>query len=194
MIRSKFVLALFLVAIMRCTGLTVQFSNKKSTKSIECFTKSHLVGLRESSQTVGGPVDNKLKMKTGWVSLLLTASLAFGAPAMAAAIGGATSVFTNDYNDPLHPLCERHVKVLSDGKAFHFSGTQGKPGCTQGEIKEFGISKKEFDGFVEGTKISAGDGIHEGVWEPANSATTNLGYENVDGVRWNDGNKWTVKL
>jgi hypothetical protein len=31
------------------------------------------------------------------------------------------------------------------------------------------------------------------VWEPANSANTHLGYEDVDGIRWNDGNKWIVK-
>lgn len=31
------------------------------------------------------------------------------------------------------------------------------------------------------------------VFEPKNVAATNLGYEDVDGIRWNDGNKWIVK-
>jgi hypothetical protein len=31
------------------------------------------------------------------------------------------------------------------------------------------------------------------VWEPARSTTTLLGYEDVDGIRWNDGNKWIVQ-
>jgi hypothetical protein len=177
----------FCVAILGCTGLIAPSLRIKRSSTTQSFC------LPESLQSELGRVDNKFKMNTGLASLLLATIFALGTPAVAAAVGGAPSVFTNDYSDPLHPLCERHVKVSSDGNAFHFSGTQGKPGCTQGEIKEFGISKKEFDGFVDGTKISAGDGIHEGVWEPANSAATKLGYEDMDGVRWEDGNKWIVK-
>ena len=30
----------------------------------------------------------------------------------------------------------------------------------------------------------------EGIWEPSDTVTT---YENVDGIRWNDDNKWTTK-
>jgi hypothetical protein len=200
MSRSKHIFALFLVAIISCTGLMAPAS-KFATSIKQRLSITHSFYLPESSQTEGRTVDNKLKMKTGFASFLLAASLAFGAPAVvAAAVGGAPSVFTNDYNDPFHPLCGRHVQVSSDGKEFHYSGTavgpKGDPvkrGCTPGEIKEFGLRKGAFDGFIDGTKISAGDGIHEGVWEPADSATTNLGYEDVDGVRWNDGNKWTVK-
>lgn len=109
------------------------------------------------------------------------------------------SVYTNDYADPLHPLCLRNVQV--DGNTFHYSGTAVGPkgdtvlrGCSPSEIKEFKIRRGAFDGVIlDDGKISAGDGIHEGIWEPANSATTTLGYEDVDGIRWNDGNKWTVK-
>jgi hypothetical protein len=200
MSRSKHVFALFLVAIISCTGLIAPAS-KSATSIKKRLSITQSFYLPESSQTEGGAAGNKLKMKKGLSSLLLAASLAFGAPAVvAAAVGGAPSVFTNDYNDPLHPLCGRHVQVSSDGKAFHYSGTAVGPkgdsvirGCTRDEIKEFGLRSGAFDGFIDGTKISAGDGIHEGVWEPANSVTTNLGYEDVDGVRWNDGNKWTVK-
>jgi hypothetical protein len=190
---SRLVIALFLVAVISCTGLIAPTSKSARNIKHKRLSTTQSICLPESLQTELGRVDNKLKMNAGLASLLLATSFALGTPAVAGAVGGAPSVFTNDYSDPLHPLCERHVKVSSDGKAFHFSGTQGKPGCTPGEIKEFGISKKAFDGFIDGTKISAGDGIHEGVWEPANSATTKLGYEDTDGVRWEDGNKWIVK-
>jgi hypothetical protein len=111
----------------------------------------------------------------------------------------ATSVFTNDYADPFHPLCERHIKVSTDGATFHYTGTavgsKNDPvrrGCTPEEIEKFGLRNGVFDGIIDGKTISVGDGIHEGVWEPANSASTSLGYEDNDGIRWNDGNKWTV--
>ena len=50
-------------------------------------------------------------------------------------------------------------------------------------------------------KLDAGDGVHVGVWEPA-ATTTSLSstlsqqrqkYSDVDGIRWNDGNKWIVQ-
>jgi hypothetical protein len=111
------------------------------------------------------------------------------------------SIFTNDYADPFHPLCKRHIEVSANGKTFHYSGTAVGPkddpvrrGCTPTEIKQYKIRRGAFDGIIlENNKISAGDGIHEGVWEPAGSASTNLGYEDEDGVRWNDGNKWIVQ-
>lgn len=190
---SRPIFALFLIAVMSCTGLIALSSNSARSIKHKRWSTTQSFCLPESLQSELGRVDNKLKLKTRLASLLLATSFALGTPAVAAAVGSPLSVFTNDYSDPLHLLCERHVKVSSDGKTFHFSGTQGKPGCTPDEIKEFGISKKTFDGFVDGTKISAGDGIHEGVWEPANSATTKMGYEDSDGIRWEDGNKWIVK-
>jgi hypothetical protein len=113
----------------------------------------------------------------------------------------ATNVFANDYADPFHPLCERHIEVSNDGTTFHYSGTAVGPkndpvrrGCTPEEIEKFGLRNGAFDGIIniDGKMISVGDGIHEGVWEPANSASTTLGYEGIDGIRWNDGNKWIV--
>uniref|UniRef100_A0A7S1VKV3 Uncharacterized protein n=1 Tax=Grammatophora oceanica TaxID=210454 RepID=A0A7S1VKV3_9STRA len=110
------------------------------------------------------------------------------------------SVFTNDYADPFHPLCERHILVSKDLKTFHYSGTAVGPkddpvrrGCSPDEVAKYGLRQGAFDGLLlSETQISAGDGIHEGVWEPANSAKTKLGYEEKDGIRWNDGNKWVV--
>lgn len=136
------------------------------------------------------------KLASAVLPFALASSLVF--PAFAA---DAASIFTNDYSDPLHPQCRRHIEVNADGKSFHYSGTavgsEEDPvlrGCSSKEIKEFGIRRGAFDGIIlEGNKISVGDGIHEGVWEPSGTATTNLGYEDVDGIRWKDGNKWIVK-
>jgi len=110
------------------------------------------------------------------------------------------SVFNHDYADPLHPLCNRKIEVAKDGKTFHYSGTAVGPkdggilrGCSRQEIEEYGIRQESFDGHIsENNRISIGDGILEGVWEPQNTADTNLGYEDVDGIRWKDGNKWVV--
>ena len=102
---------------------------------------------------------------------------------------------------------------------FHYSGTgvgqKGDPvlrGCTPSEIREYSIRRGAFDGkILPGLKLDAGDGIHVGTWEPAaNNANTNTGstatatatatgddtstlYTDVDGIRWNDGNKWIVE-
>lgn len=128
--------------------------------------------------------------------LLLTGLIAL--PANAVVDG---RVYTNDYSDPFHPLCKRHIQVERDAKTFRYWGTAVGPkndpierGCSPEEIREYGLRQGKFEGIItEENKISAGDGIHEGVWEPASSATTNLGYEDVDGIRWNDGNKWVTK-
>lgn len=111
------------------------------------------------------------------------------------------TVYNKNYDDPLHPLCLRQISVDEVKKVFHYGGTDVGPkddpvkhGCSFREQKEFGLRRGAFDGVIldDGT-LSAGDGIHEGVWEPANNAATSLEYADVDGIRWNDGNKWTVK-
>lgn len=132
------------------------------------------------------------KLASVFLPFLLASSLGFPANA-------ASSVFTNDFADPLHPGCRRHVEVNGDGTSFHYSGTSVGPeddpvarGCSPQEIKQFGIQRKQLNGVIgDGNKLSVGN--LEGVWEPAGSATTNLGYEDVDGIRWNDGNKWIVQ-
>jgi hypothetical protein len=137
--------------------------------------------------------------------LLLTGLIALPANAVVDALPANAAfdgrVYTNDYSDPFHPLCKRHIQVVGDGTSFRYWGTAVGPkndpierGCSKEEIREFGLRQGKFEGLITAeNKISAGDGIHEGVWEPASSATTNLGYEDVDGIRWNDGNKWVAK-
>lgn len=137
-------------------------------------------------------------MQVSGLSIMMGLFLFLAQPAMAASIDA--SIYTNDYNDPLHPLCKRHIEVATDGTTFHYSGTavgpKGDPilrGCTAPEIRQYKLRQGSFDGFVlEDGKISAGDGIHEGIWEPAGSVPTTIPYSNIDGIRWNDGNKWTV--
>jgi hypothetical protein len=123
------------------------------------------------------------------------------------ALDVSSQVYTHEYADPLHPYCERRIQVAPDGRTFSFTGTAAMGpdvsyrGCSSYEKDLYGIRKGAFTGtFVWDTnsndavpRLSAGDGIHEGMWEPADTAKTQFGYESVDGIRWNDGNKWVVK-
>jgi len=122
-------------------------------------------------------------------------------------------IFNHNYADPLHPECIRKIEVNKDGMGFHYSGTGvGQKddsvlrGCTPSEIREYKIRRSAFDGkILPGLKLDAGDGIHVGTWEPAvanananananvNANTNALLYTDVDGIRWNDGNKWIVE-
>jgi hypothetical protein len=153
-------------------------------------------GVASSSILTEAQKEDKLKKLPIMLSLIISVSLA-AYPAQAF----DPSIFTNDYADPFHPLCKRHIEVSANGKMFHYSGTAVGPkddpvrrGCTPTEIQQYKIRRGAFDGIIlENNKISAGDGIHEGVWEPAGSAITKLGYEDEDGVRWDDGNKWIVQ-
>jgi len=117
------------------------------------------------------------------------------------------AVLSTEYADPLHPYCRRRIEVASSGKTFRYIGTSvvGPKddsvlrGCSPEEQQKFKLKSGEFKGRIllnpnENTLVvSAGDGIHEGVWEPKNTARTKLGYEDLDGIRWQDGNKWVVQ-
>jgi hypothetical protein len=198
---------LLTVAIVQCTAFSVlpqssrskarnfnspvnRFSNLNSDLVIHTGNASSQVETNEHSQALTSTL----------LVMLVATSLTCSSPALAATDPSA-SVFNHVYEDPLHPLCLRNIKVNQDGKTFHYAGTAVGPkddpvlrGCSYQEQKEFGLRRGAFDGEVmPGLKISAGDGIHEGVWEPANSVTKYSDYKDVDGIRWNDGNKWVVK-
>ena len=117
--------------------------------------------------------------------------------------------FDADYEDALHPLCERHIRVDTSqpagsfgGWIAHFYGTDvGPPGigqkvsiaCDEENIKRYTLREWEFDAKIspDGISIDAGDGVHVGQWReqtPAKDGTT------WSGIRWADGNKWVVKL
>jgi hypothetical protein len=138
-----------------------------------------------------------------------------------------SNILNHDYDDPLHPQCQRTIKVdRKDPSRFHYKGTRVDGpddtgdkdnnvvvlrGCSPTEIREFGgIKRGSFDGKIivdnnsnngngNVVKLDAGDGIHVGVWEPAGTAglsSTSPELQknsDVDGIRWNDGNKWIVK-
>lgn len=122
----------------------------------------------------------------------------FGSAAAASAASPAVfdaSVFTGNYNDPVHPLCGRHIEVSKDGTKFHYSGTavggrqmgSDAQGCSPSEVKQFGgLRTVSGDGTIsnEGTIALQG---RVGTWEEASSETEG------DGIRWSDGTKWTVK-
>ena len=117
--------------------------------------------------------------------------------------------FDADYEDALHPLCERHVRVDTSqatpqggGWVAHFYGTDvGPPGigqkvsisCAEENIKRYTLRDWEFDAKIsaDGQSIDAGDGVHVGQWReqtPARDGTT------WSGIRWSDGNKWVVTI
>ena len=136
------------------------------------------------------------------LSLCILSTLSM--PSLAVTVTGKSDPmnYQGDYADPFHPYCERHIKVASDGKSFHYSGTAVGPkgdavlrGCSEEEQRLYGSRNGAFDGLIveAGAKITVGDGIHEGLWEPAHANTKGQKYADVDGIRFDDGNKW-VKL
>ncbi|GMH85461.1 hypothetical protein TrVE_jg5309 [Triparma verrucosa] len=126
----------------------------------------------------------------------LTASIILGSCSGAAMAAVPPSRFENSYDDQLHPLCERNIKVVKIGKndfRAKFSGTDtGPPGigqkiqidCSAENIEKYKLREWEFDGVINGDKIDAGDGVHEGFWSSG---------EGWSGIRWADGNRWIVK-
>jgi hypothetical protein len=134
-------------------------------------------------------------------------------PALAVEDPSTTAaIFSHQYVDPQHPLCQRRIEANKDGTSFHYVGTavggdstKGK-GCSPKEIKEFGLQRVSLDGSIMTDEkgilrlvLQNNDGqIIKGVWEPgavdgAVSSTGRHDDNSVDGIRWSDGNKWTVK-
>ena len=130
------------------------------------------------------------------------------APLSSNAIEGA--VFSHQYNDPKHPNCKRIVVVRPDATVA-LSGTDGNPGCPEDGSGNLWRLAGEVDGntiLVDfGPKVNAlsaseepqepnqltncfvfplpkgGPANLKGVWEA----------QGTPGIRWPDGNKWTVK-
>mmetsp|Transcript_23579 Transcript_23579/g.33081 ORF Transcript_23579/g.33081 Transcript_23579/m.33081 type:complete len:291 (+) Transcript_23579:154-1026(+) len=118
-------------------------------------------------------------------------------------------VFTNDYTDPLHPLCGRHIDVGRDGTTFKYSGTaldrdlpSSAPfafsddaktygGCSRQEIQKYGIRTISGDGIISNNgKTIELEGM-TGTWEEKETSLSDDAMES--GILWNDGTKWTVK-
>jgi hypothetical protein len=141
-------------------------------------------------------------------TVLLSMALVWTTPSSSPAQAATAldpQTFAHEYSDPLHPSCRRHIQVLSNEGNFRYDGTAVGPkndpvlrGCSEAEIQRYGLRVGSFEGQITGDRISAGDGVHEGVWEPAIKSViegdgSHLPYADVDGIRWNDGNKWIVK-
>jgi hypothetical protein len=96
-------------------------------------------------------------------------------PASAHAVANDARIFNREHAD-LFPLLQTQ-NFSADGKTFRYSGTAVGPkddpvfrGCSAAEVKEHTLRQGAFDGqILEDNRISAGDGIHEGVWEPKGS-------------------------
>ncbi|GAX10898.1 hypothetical protein FisN_4Hh151 [Fistulifera solaris] len=91
--------------------------------------------------------------------------------------------FTGSYADPNHPNCQRVINV--QGASATLSGTDGNPGCpADGSGKAWKLT-----GNVDGSTIfvdfspKGGPPALKGVWDDAAPA----------GIKWPDGNKWTLK-
>ena len=115
------------------------------------------------------------------------------------ALAAESSVFSRDYVDPLHPLCERHIRVYVGGKQFKYKGTDvnapssEQRGCSEAEIQQFGLQNVAFQGTIVDERVQVADRGLVGTWEPAvGTASGSLGGDDQDGIRWNDGNKWTA--
>lgn len=98
-------------------------------------------------------------------------------------IAHAAVDFTGSYADPFHPNCQRVVTV--QGAAATLSGTDGNPGCpADGSGKAWKLT-----GNIDGSTIfvdfspKGGPPALKGIWDDAAPA----------GIKWPDGNKWTIK-
>jgi len=91
------------------------------------------------------------------------------------------ALFNHQYSDPKHPNCKRIIAAKSDGTAS-LSGTDGNPACPE----DGSGTVWRLPGEVEGNTIlvdftaKGGPPNLKGVWDG-------------DGIKWPDGNKWTIK-
>lgn len=174
----------------------------KHSKTNDRNTFTNLASSTKREEEDGSGRTFSQSLLTSATAAFLMTSVLLSTPVNAVAASFDPSLFNGDYADPFHPLCERHIDVSADKKSFHYSGTAVGPksdtsvlrGCSPEEQEKYGLRKGAFDGLIigeDGSKISAGDGVHEGAWEPAGTILDDkLTGIDRDGIRWNDGNKW----
>ncbi|GKY93062.1 hypothetical protein MPSEU_000274500 [Mayamaea pseudoterrestris] len=112
------------------------------------------------------------------------ASVATASVIIASSVAGANAIdFNGSYADPFHPNCRRIVSV-SSGSTATLKGTDGNPGCpTDGSGREWTLTGTiDADGknIVVDFTPKGGPKDLKGAWDG-------------DGIRWPDGNKWTLK-
>lgn len=89
---------------------------------------------------------------------------------------------TGSYSDPKHPNCQREIVV--NGLNADIKGTDGTPGCPpDGSGKAWKLQGKinaEGDSIFVDFSPKGGPKDLKGAWDGS-------------GIKWPDGNKWTIK-
>lgn len=114
------------------------------------------------------------------------ASVATATTIIAGTVFGANAAadFNGSYSDPFHPNCLRVVSVSKDpsSSSATLTGTDGNPGCpADGSGKEWTLTGKvDGDNILVDFSPKGGPKDLKGLWDG-------------DGIRWPDGNKWSLK-
>jgi len=120
----------------------------------------------------GTPTGGVFRESAAAVSSVAAASvLLLAQPTLAAG-----SVFEGQYSDPFHPGCLR--KVEADG---NISGTDGTPGCLNGEPQKAWELKGVID--EDGQRIFID-------FQPKGGPKDLTGVWTAEGIRFPDGNLW----
>jgi len=122
-------------------------------------------------------LQQKLKeLTTTSAAVSIGFAVAFGVPLLANAVD-----FTGSYSDPKHPNCKRNIAVEKGNPTAQISGTDGNPGCpVGGEGKTWALSGRvDGDSLLVDFSPKGGPKDLKGTWDG-------------DGIRWPDGNKWTL--
>eukprot|EP00798_Chlamydomonas_sp_ICE-L_P014081 gene14081-20031_t len=125
------------------------------------------IGHAGAKSEAAGPLSSGFAIVTA-MSLMLGGPVLLGA---STAYAAEVSVFEGQYSDPFHPGCLR--KVESSGKV---SGTDGKPGCSNGEPTKARIDEEAKDILID--------------FRPKGGPKDLLGKWTVSGIRFPDGNTW----
>jgi hypothetical protein len=91
--------------------------------------------------------------------------------------------FNGAFADPFHPNCQRFISA--NGAEASLKGTDGTPGCpVDGSGREWQLTGKiSGDNILVDFRPKGGPPDLKGTWEDTAPA----------GIRWPDGNKWTLK-
>ena len=93
--------------------------------------------------------------------------------------------FTGSYSDPKHPSCPRLIAM--EGSTALITGADGNPGCVGGEGNPWRLV-----GRIDETKGKDVDEIFVD-FGPKGGPKDLMGKWEKNGIRWPDGNKWTLE-
>jgi hypothetical protein len=110
--------------------------------------------------------------------------------------------FEGEYDDQLHPLCERKISVRVDNPGTKerkywatISGNDVGPvgigdkvylPCSEKAKSQYPLRTFQFEASIapDGQSVDAGDGVHVGKLNSVKAG------DDFDGIRWQDGNRW----